>query len=243
MTTRTCRTLLGLALGWALVLHAAAREIVVNTAQITPFSYESDNGPAGMAVEILQAAGKAAGLEFRFSFLPWKRAQLETLASGDHAIVPLTRTTERERDYLWIAPLFEYSFVIVTRIGRAAPATLEEAKRMSIGVLGGNPMHAALPAMGFRNLKPGNSEEMLAKQLKSNLVDAWVVAEPVAHDTWRRIGGKPEEIRIGPKIGAPMQVYFAASPRFPAADAKLIADEVNRLRASGELARILERYR
>jgi uncharacterized protein YdbL (DUF1318 family) len=65
----------------------------------------------------------------------------------------------------------------------------------------------------------------------------------VVRDSYKRAGGNLNELRIGPRVGEPMQVYLAASKHFPAADAKLIADEVNRLRASGEINRILDRYR
>lgn len=237
------RLLLCLALMCMLLAGANAREITVNAGDISPFSFEVNDRPTGIAVDILNAAGKTAGVSFRFNFLPWKRAQLETLASADHAIVPLSRTPEREHDYQWIVMLFEYHFVIVTRAGHAAPATLDDVKKLSVGVLRGNPMHTTLPELGFENLRPGNSEEMLARQLRANLIDAWVAAEPVVRDTYQRIGGNLNELHIGPRVGEPMQVYLAASKGFPAADAKLIADEVNRLRASGEINRILDRYR
>lgn len=223
--------------------EADAREVIVNTGDIAPFTFEANDRPTGIAIDILRMAGKSAGIEFRFNFLPWKRAQLETQASANHAIVPLTRTPEREPDYLWIAPLFEYNFVLVTRADHAAPATLDDAKKLSVGVLHGNPMQKMLPELGFENVKPANSEEMLARQLRANLIDAWVGPELVVRDSYKRAGGNLNELRIGPRVGEPMQVYLAASKHFPAADAKLIADEVNRLRASGEINRILDRYR
>lgn len=237
------KLLLCLALTCLPLAEADARDITVNAGEISPFCFEVDDKPAGVAVDILNVAGKSTGLSFQFRFLPWKRAQLETQASADHAIIPLSRTPEREHDYQWIAMLFEYNFVIVTRAGSPAPATLDEAKKLSVGVLSGNPMHTKLPTLGFENIKPGNSEEMLAKQLRANLIDAWVAAEPVVRDTYKRIGGNLNELHIGPRIGEPMQVYLAGSKRFPAAEAKRIAEEVNRLRASGEISRILERYR
>lgn len=236
------RLFLCLALTCVPLLAASARDIIVNTSDISPFTYEANDKPTGMAIDILQAAAKASGIVFHFNFLPWKRAQLETLASSDHAIVPLTRTPERENDYQWIVPLFEYHFVIVTRAGHSA-VTLDEVKKMTVGVLRGNPMHTTLPGLGFENIRPGNSEEMLARQLRAGLIDVWITAEPVARDTYKRIGGSLNEVRIGARLGEPMAIYLAASKKFPAADMKLIADEVNRLRAGGEISRILERYR
>jgi polar amino acid transport system substrate-binding protein len=236
------KLLLCLALTCVPLLEASAKDVTVNTADISPYTYEANDKPAGMAIDILQAAGKASGISFHFNFLPWKRAQLETQSSTDHAIVPLTRTPERENDYQWIVPLFEYHFVIVTRADRPA-VTFDETKKMAVGVLRGNPMHTMLPGLGFGNVRPGNSEEMLAKQLRANLIDVWIVPESVARDTYKRIGGNLNELRIGTRVGEPMSIYLAASKKFPAADVKLIADEVNRLRASGEINRILERYR
>jgi polar amino acid transport system substrate-binding protein len=192
---------------------------------------------------MLRAVSKATGITFSIRFLPWKRAQVETQSGTDQLIIPLTRTPEREKDYQWIGHVVSYNFVVVTVGDRSAPRTLEEARTLSVGVLRGNPMEALLPRLGFANIKPGYTEDSLARLLQSKRIDAWVVADIVAADVYRRIGGNPGELHVGVKLGATMSVQLAASPQFPDADRKAIADELNRLRSSGEAEKIISRYR
>jgi polar amino acid transport system substrate-binding protein len=222
---------------------AQAGEIMVNAGDIVPFCFEEEGRPTGIAIDILREVSKGTGLDFGFRFLPWKRAQLETLAAKSQAVVPLSRTPEREKQYQWIAPLFEYHFVIVTRNGQAAPKSLEEAKNLTVGVLRGNPMETLLPQLGFTRVIPGNTEDLVAKQLRTKAIDAWVVADLVAHSSYKRIGGDPAELVLGPRIGEPMAVYLGGSLQFPEYDRKAIAAEVARLKQSGEILRILARYK
>lgn len=237
------KKLLVFAVFMAAFFQASAKDIVVNTSDISPFSFEQDGKPKGIVVEILQEAAKSTEVNFIFRFLPWKRAQLETRAAIDQAIIPLTRTPEREKDYQWLAPLFDYHFVIVTRGEVVPPRSIDDAKHLAIGVLRGNPMEVTLPRMGFTNVKPGTSEGLLARQLQVNLIDAWVVADLVARDTYKKAGGNPDELRFGPRIGEPMRIYLGASPEFPKEYSKQIADAVNRLRSTGAIDGILNKYR
>lgn len=223
--------------------YAYAEEFIVNTADLPPFCHEEGGKQEGIAIDMLRAVSKATGIAFNIRFLPWKRAQIETQAASDHLIIPLTRTLEREKNYQWIAPLGSYNFVIVTRSDRQPPRTIEDVKKLSVGVLRGNPMDTLLPRLGFTNLKPGYTEEALAKLLLGNRIDAWVVADIVAKDVYRKVGGNPADLRLGVKIGETMWVHLGASPQFPQAERKRIADELDRLRASGEAERIINRYR
>lgn len=220
-----------------------AREFVVNAADIPPFCHEEGSTQSGIAVDMLRAVSKATGITFSIRFLPWKRAQIETQSGADQLIIPLTRTPEREKAYQWIGPVVSYNFVVVTVGDRPAPRTLEEARALSVGVLRGNPMEALLPRLGFTNVKPGYTEDAIARLLQSKRIDAWVVADIVAKDVYRRIGGNPAELRVGVRLGDTMSIQLAASPQFPHADRKAIADELNRLWSSGEAEKIINRYR
>jgi polar amino acid transport system substrate-binding protein len=223
--------------------HACAREFIVNAGDIPPFCHEVDGTQAGIAVDMLREVAKSTGIAFTIRFLPWKRAQIETQSNIDQLIIPLTRTPEREKDYQWIAPLISYNFVIATHGGRAPPRTIEEAKKMSLGVLRGNPMENVLPKLGFTNLKPGYTEDANAKLLLGNRIDGWVVADVVARDAYKKAGGNPADLHLGVRIGDTMWIHLAASPQFPEAERKLIADELNRMRGNGEAEKIINRHR
>ena len=226
-----------------LAIHAHARDIVVNAADIRPFCFEESGRQSGIALDILREVAKSTGIDFRFRFLPWKRAQLETQYGADQTIVPLTRSAEREYQYLWVAELFRYNFVLVLADHVALPKNLEEAKALSVGVLLGNPMERALPEMGFQNVQPGATEEMNARKLRLKRIDAWVVADLVAKSAYKNAGGDPAELRFGPTIGQPMRIYLGASRDFPPGDAQSIAASVARLAKAGKIDAILDSYR
>lgn len=232
--------------GAAIILlfpHVHAEEFIVNAADIPPFCHEESGKQMGIAIDMLREVSKATRIAFNIRFLPWKRAQIETQSASDQLIIPLTRTPEREKSYQWIAPLISYNFVIATRGDKPPPRTIEDAKKLSVGVLHGNPMETLLPRLGFTNLKPGYTEDALAKLLLSNRIDAWVVADIVAKDAYRKVGGNPADLRLGVKIGETMWIHLGASQQFPQAEKERIADGLERLRTSGEAERIINRYR
>jgi polar amino acid transport system substrate-binding protein len=226
-----------------LLPHAHAREFIVNAGDIPPFCHEEDGKQTGMIIDMLHEVAKSTGVIFNIRFLPWKRAQIETQSGTGQLIIPLTRTPERENAYHWIAPMVSYNFVIATHGNKPPPRTIEEAKKLSLGVLRGNPMESLLPKMGFTNLKPGYTEDANAKLLFGNRIDGWVVADIVAADVYKKAGGNPSDLHLGLRIGDTMSIYLAGSLQFPEAERKLIADELNRMRNSGETEKIVNRHR
>jgi len=220
----------------------AAREITVDAGPIPPFSYEEQGRPAGIAVDLLDAAGKLYGISFHYRFLPWLRAQSETRSSSDRIIIPLTRTPERETQYNWIAELFQYQFVLISA-GAPLPHTLEEAKGMRIAVLRGNPAEKILHDLGFTQVESAFSEEINARKLAVRRIDLWVAADLAAKSIYRQAGGDPAQLRYGLRLGDVMHVFLASSPGFNDAATRDIADGVARVRVSGEGERILSRYR
>ncbi|MBV8680069.1 MAG: transporter substrate-binding domain-containing protein [Aquitalea sp.] len=237
-----CRLLLFVLLACYAVRVAAAQEITVDAGPIPPFSYEEQGKAAGIAVELLDAAGQLHGLHFNYRFLPWLRAQSDTRSSRDRIIIPLTRTAERERQYNWIAELFQYQFVFISA-GAAMPRSLEEAKGMRVAVLRGNPAEKMLRDMGFALIDPGFSEEINARKLAARRIDLWVAADLAAKSIYRQAGGDPAQLRYGLKLGEPMHVFLASSPGFNNTQTQAIAAGVARLRASGAAERIIGTYR
>ncbi|WP_199102333.1 ABC transporter substrate-binding protein [Aquitalea sp. ASV11] len=187
---------------------AQASEITVDAGPIPPFSYEEQGRPVGIAVDLLNAAGKLYGLSFNYRFLPWLRAQSEARSSTDRIIIPLTRTPEREEQYNWIAELFQYQFVFISA-GGPLPRSLEEARAMRIAVLRGNPAEKILRDQGFTLLDVGFSEEINARKLAARRVDLWVAADLAAKSIYRQSGGDPSQLRFGLKLGEAMHVFLA----------------------------------
>ena len=60
---------------------------------------------------------------------------------------------------------------------------------------------------------------------------------------YTKIGKDPGQLQNGPELGDEFHIYIAADPAFSDADRKSIGDAIARVRASGELDRILAKYR
>lgn len=218
-----------------------AREVVVATASIPPVTYEDHGQPAGIAVEILREAGKLAGIDFRFRFLPWPRAQLETQDGADVAIVPLTRTPEREPKYQWIADLFQYRLVLYSI--KPLPKSLDEAKKLRVGTLRSSPWEKMLAEQGFKMVDPATMEATNAKKLAIGHIDLWATGDLLGKFIYLQAGEELDQLHYGLQIGEPLHVYIAGSRLFDDATAKAIAEAVARLKASGKVDMILKRYR
>src|SRR5690349_16228263 len=107
---------------------AQAADVKVLGNESMPYCGAVDGKPAGLAVEMLDAATREGAPRFEFDFsIPWTRAQLLVHERPTLAIIPFTRIPEREKNYKWIAELFSFTNRVVT-VGRATPLkTIEEA--------------------------------------------------------------------------------------------------------------------
>src|SRR4051794_34717540 len=101
---RAC-LLFAVSLGWGMA-SATASEVTVLGNDSMPYCGLLNGKPAGMAVDILNTVTRNGGPTFKFDFsAPWSRSQVLVHEQPGTAIIPLTRTSEREPKYKWIAEL------------------------------------------------------------------------------------------------------------------------------------------
>jgi polar amino acid transport system substrate-binding protein len=129
---------------------SAQKTVVVRAGDIFPLSYIEGSKPSGIAIDILNAVEQDGKYTFKYKFMLWPAAQKDALSSEDEGIVPLTRTPDRENQYLWIAKLFENRLAFVTTSGTPAPKTMADVLKLSIGTLRGNQAEKPLRAAGAR---------------------------------------------------------------------------------------------
>jgi polar amino acid transport system substrate-binding protein len=239
----------GFLIGVLLFLYGSvsrAAEIKVYGHESMPFCGTVDGQPAGMAVDILNAVTALGGPSFEFEFSPpWARAQKEMLDQPGAlvAIVPLTRTPERESTYKWIAELFTHNARLIS-VGRPAPfKSIDEAKHMAVGNVRGSAQEATLKKLGFTNIEFVPNDEINAKKIRLGRIQAWVVSEYIDKFMYSKIGEDPAKLQVGPTVGERSHIYIAGGLTFPEAHAKAIADAMKRLRASGKVELILQKYR
>ena len=115
--------------------------IIESAAEIEypPFSIENEDGDAdGFAVELLEAALNAKGLEVTFYTGPWAEVK-EDLADGKIQVLPLVgRTPEREPIYDFTEPYLTFFGTIFVREGNTDIITIEDLKDKEVLVLKGD---------------------------------------------------------------------------------------------------------
>jgi methyl-accepting chemotaxis protein len=219
------------------------QEILVFANESMPQCGMVDHKPAGLAVEILNAVTAEGGPSFKFDFSqPWARAQAAVHDNPGTLIIPLTRNSEREPNHKWVARLFDNGAHLVS-LGRPAPIkSIDEAKGLGVGIMRGSIFEDYLGKSRFTNMVVAPKDELIANMLVQGKVDAWAAADLVIHYLFSKIGQNPANLQRGPQLGEAGQIYLAGDVHFPEADARAIADAMEKLRHNGKLEAILKRY-
>jgi len=240
---RTAVDLSKVAAGLNAQVSRYTREILVFANESMPQCGMVDHKPAGLAVEILNAVTAEGGPSFKFDFSqPWARAQAAVHDNPGTLIIPLTRNKERESKYKWVTRLFDNGAHLVS-VGRPAPIqSIDEAKGLGVGIMRGSIFEDFLGKAGFTQRVVVPKDELIAKMLVEGKVDAWAGADLVMHHLFAKIGENPAKLQQGPQLGEAGQIYIAGDVQFPEADAKAIADGLEKLRHNGKLEAILKRY-
>jgi ABC-type amino acid transport substrate-binding protein len=240
---RTSVELSKVAAGLTARVSRYTREILVFANESMPQCGMVDHKPAGLAIEILNAVTAEGGPSFKYDFSqPWARAQAAVHDNPGTLIIPLTRNAERESKYKWVARLFDNGAHLVS-VGRPAPIqSIDEAKGLGVGIMRGSIFEGYLGKAGLTQLVIVPKDELIAKMLVEGKVDAWAGADLVTHYLFGKIGQNPSRLQQGPQLGEAGQIYIAGDVNLPEADAKAIADGIEKLRHNGKLEAILKRY-
>lgn len=124
-------------------------DYVIVTGDLPPWSLA---GKSGIMADIVHEIERRLKRNNKSTNLPWSRAQKNALASSNHIIYPLTRTTNRETKYTWIIKVMPSTLAFATIGGKGVG--LEEAKKAdSVLVHQDSPPFYFLDKHGFKNLQ------------------------------------------------------------------------------------------
>ncbi len=233
-----------IALCFILVTKAHADDTVTILGnESMPFNGVLNGQNAGMTYEILEEATLHGAPKFEFQLgLPWKRAQkiLESSGTKPVAIVPFTRTKERENHHTWIAKLFSYQSRVST-LDNTQHLDLKAVSQEPIGIIRGSAHIPYLEQIGFDRLSVVNKAIQNALKLANGHI--YGIAESQYVDTyhWKQIGRSAEVLQFIP-FGESKQIYVAGNRTFPSSTAERIAQAINKMEASGKLKEILARW-
>ncbi|BBQ54171.1 hypothetical protein WP2S18C03_32520 [Aeromonas veronii] len=82
---------------------AQAAPLNVMTEDYPPFNMQGEGGKiVGLSTEVVEELFKRAGVEYKITLMPWKRAYEDTLSTPNTALYSTTRTPERETLFKWV---------------------------------------------------------------------------------------------------------------------------------------------
>ncbi|MFP5240463.1 MAG: substrate-binding periplasmic protein [Acidobacteriota bacterium] len=248
-------SLFKVALGaWAVLLAAcgpcmAGDAVVFNTGEWPPYTSEALPGH-GFAAEIVTAICARAGIEPRFEFLPWARAEAGVGSGAAFAAFPYAQTPDRAGKYDFSEPLFYGLSAALVRAdnGRlrqfqASGLSFADMKRLACGVLIGS-VQAELLTVGGVAVKQAPRTEQLLEMLRTGRLDCVVDDQNVLlHFAHNQPQG--QELRlITIKEFKKRPVGLIVSRMYPGAQALLerFNEAMRRMRASGEYEAMAVRF-
>lgn len=223
-----------------------AAEVVVYSLEAMPYCGVINGKPVGIAIDVLTEASTLGAPTFVFRFdLPWLRAQERVQRPGEElaAIIPFSRTSQRESTYKWVAELVPTQYRLYS-IDRPTPIkTIDEAKDLRIGVVRGHAIIPMLKRLGMNKLDDGAANAAInATKLAMKRSAVMADSDLICLYSWKTIGRSIKELQVGPAIGDMTHVYVATGVHFPDDVAKSISDAVDTMRRSGKLKKIIEKW-
>ena len=221
--------------------------VEVYSLQAMPYCGVINGQTTGIAIEILNEATKYGAPKFIFNFdIPWARAQKKIQEAEDDlvAIIPFSRTGQRENQYKWVAELVTTQSRLFS-YGRAEPIkSIDEIYNYTVGVVRGHAIIPRLKDLGITKLDEGSTNaEANARKLLNRRFEIIADSDLIVFYSWKIIGQNSIDLQIGPAIGDITGVYIASSLNFPEEVAESIRNAIEQMRKDGKLQEIYNRWR
>jgi len=226
-------------------VSAFADELIFNTQEFKPFSYQDSGNNLGVGVEIVQSVCKKAGLDCKLNFYPWTRAQKGVEEGQADGLFILAKTPEREKWLTFTESLIESEYALfVPKDDTKNYSSAKEFTGKKIGVYGPSGTSASLEKMAaeVEGITIDQSVDDIAafKKLNIKRVDAAYSNKDVGLMLIKDLTLDQVKYAFGHK----KIVYYIAfnknSAKQPAIDKFLkgVAD----FKKSGELKKLLDKY-
>jgi polar amino acid transport system substrate-binding protein len=220
-----------------------AAPLQVVTGDLPPYAIEGQPQRPGLHVEVVEQVLRRAGSPVKVGFYPWARAIALATHTPHTAILPLTRTPEREPNFTWLMKLDTQHFVFINRHGEAPVTSLEQARKLRIVVLRGSPNLAQLLNRQFAEaqiVQATKVEDML-RLLERGVVDALYGGNVINMEKIRASGRNPASFQIGMLVES-ADMWLAGGPGFGDSEQAAWRQAYDAMARDGSLARIYRSY-
>jgi len=206
-------------------LNAAAEKITVVTEILPPWQTTDGRDVGGIATEVVEAALRAADIEFSIHAYPWARAYRIALDEPNVLIYSMIRTPEREPLFKWvgvIGSVKEYFFRLAGRKDIQLTGIEAASKYLSI-IPRDDYRHQFLAAKGFkvgRSIHLVNRQEQALRMLYAGRGDLVLDDELTLAYELRQFNLSPDKIKTAlyiPEMSVDFEMAFNRRTRTPLA--------------------------
>ena len=217
-----------------------AQEEITFYLEDEPIYTSSSKTSPGILMELVLEMSKHLDISPDIQFLPWKRAQINTIKTSNSIIFPLTRTKSREDNYNWVCKLFDVPVMFINKRGQKIINTLEDAKQLQkVASVIGSAQGEKLKSYQLKDTIQVKGS-VLYNLLNSGRVDAIYTAQPEAVYAWSQ-----QEYEDKLQFGATLQVlplWIASSKQSNQIDNKKWQQALDKIKKSGFFDKKLKEY-
>lgn len=231
----------------ALISLKASAEAVEVVTEDSLYAYLREDKVIGPGTRIVEQTLKNAGLaDFSVTLYPWARAYEKALHEPDVLIFPLDRTPAREPLFKWVGEIHRVASKLYRMRGGEAitVSSLEEAKQYTVGVVRNDAKQIYLQGRGFTRLvvstdNHDNFQKLLNHQVQlvpmpentARLLSQDAQVDFAALEAVYTLDEQPHRVYLAFSLSTPDEVVASAQRAF------------EQLKASGEVARIMDEKR
>jgi polar amino acid transport system substrate-binding protein len=220
---------------------AGAASLVITTEDYPPFNMQKDGSGeiVGISTDIVRAALRKTGTEYRLSLYPWARAYDMALQQADTCVYSTSRTEAREALFKWVGPLANNDWTLFGRADGPKLTALDDAKPYSIGGVQDDATIEYLAGQGFKT-ETVSADRLNPKKLAAKRIDFWASGATVGAYLAAREGvsGIAPVLRI-----KEVQLYLACNKGVAADLVDALNAAIKQLRDDGGMEAILKAYR
>jgi len=158
-----------------------------------PLKIDDLTGEApGIHVEILQAAFAEAGLDFKYSFFPWKRAYSMAAKGRLDGLCSCSYRQDRE-PFFWFSEEIDSTSVGIITLKRNEKAfkSLAELHHLEVGVVRGYNLENELKEEGITYFSANNENQLLAMLVERRIDAIFSFEKPIRYYA-RAIKSRPK---------------------------------------------------
>ena len=221
---------------------AQATQLRIFSIDFPPYTYQTPNGGSGVMFEIVQELAKRVGQTAQVEFMPWARARVETEKISNGGIFPLARTTEREKNYSWIAHILDDPYVFFSmKSSKVNISSVAAAKKYRIGILKGSVSELELKKLGFSKVESVANDLQNVLKLKQGHIDAWVAPLSSKDQYKEKAEISAHELKIGAELLI-LHEYLGASNSLDVQTIQKWQKAFTSMKNDGSYAAIMKKY-